>query len=80
MQIIKGKNRLGLVPSLIDIRVKHLTQGIGTKMGREKACESQMIDNINGKSVGALSYKVTVTAHFFMLHKAFTRCLLHNML
>ena len=27
-----------------------------------------------------LSYKVIATAHFFMLDKAFTRCLFHNML
>ena len=39
-----------------------------------------MIDSINGKSVGALAYKVTVRAHFFLLDKVFTCCLLHNML
>ena len=44
MEIITGKNRLRLVPSLIDIRAKHLTQGIGTEMGRGIACGSQMID------------------------------------
>ena len=38
-----------------------------------------MIDNINGKSVGALAYKVLVSAHFFMLDKPFTCYLLHNM-
>ena len=38
-----------------------------------------MVDNINGKSVGALAYKVPVRAHFFMLDKAFTCYLLHNM-
>ena len=80
MQIIKEKNRLHLVPSLIDIRAKHLTQGIGTEMTREKACENQMIDNMDGKSPGALSYKVTVTAHFFILDKEFTHRLFHNML
>jgi len=38
-----------------------------------------MIDNIKGKSVGALAYKVSVGAHFFMLDKVFTCYLLHNM-
>ena len=38
-----------------------------------------MIDNINGKSVGALAYKVSVRAHFFMLDKVFTCYLMHNM-
>ena len=62
MQIIMRKNRLHLVPSLIDVRTKHLTQGNGTEMGRGIAWGSQVIDNINGKSVGALSYKVKVSS------------------
>ena len=81
MQIIKGKNRLDLVPSLTDVRAKHLTQGIPTEVGKGKACGSEVIDNIDGKSLRALSYiKVTVRAHFTMLDKAFTRSLLNNML
>ena len=49
MQIIEGKDRLHLVPSLIDIRAQNLTQGIGTEMGMGKACGSQMINDIDGR-------------------------------
>ena len=50
MQIINQKNRL--VPSLIGIQAKHLTQGIGTEKGRGKAHGSQLIDNFYGQIRG----------------------------
>lgn len=57
--------------------MKDLIQGTGTEMGGN--IQGLMIDNMNGKSVGALAYKVSVRAHFFMLDKVFTCYLLHNM-
>ena len=57
--------------------MKDLIQGTGTEMGGN--IQGLMIDNMNGKSVGALAYMVSVRAHFFMLDKVFTCYLLHNM-